>query len=122
MREIRDNAVIQLLPRNRKAATGGRGIRSRQMPKHTSTDENFDDEDWYSEDEDESYDDAEFGRCPECSAVVYEFSERCPACGYYLSAADRRRLFAGDSKPKWVLITAAVILVILVLGALTLRF
>jgi hypothetical protein len=92
------------------------------MPKHTSADDTFDDEDWYSDDEDDSPDDAESAHCPECSAVVYEFTDRCPACGYYLSAADRRRLFAGDSKPKWVLITATVILVILILGVLTLRF
>jgi uncharacterized paraquat-inducible protein A len=92
------------------------------MPKHNLTHDDLDDEDWCSEDEDESYDDAEVGHCPECSAVVYEFSERCPACGYYLSAADRHRLFAGESKAKWVLITATVILVLLILGVLTLRF
>jgi hypothetical protein len=92
------------------------------MPKHTSTDDDFDDEDWYSEDEDETYDDAESGHCPECSEPVYDFSERCSACGYYLTAADRRRLFASGSKPKWVLLTATVILVILILGVLTLRF
>ena len=85
-------------------------------------DDPYNDEDWYSEDESESSGDAQAALCPECSAVVYEFSERCPACGYYLSAADRRRLFAGDSKPKWVLITATVILAILILGVLTLRF
>jgi hypothetical protein len=85
-------------------------------------DDPFDDEDWYSEDEDETYDDAKAALCPECSEPVYDFSDRCSACGYYLSAADRRRLFAGDSKPKWVLITATVILVILILGVLTLRF
>jgi hypothetical protein len=95
------------------------------MPQLTSADDNddnFEDEDWYAEDEDESYADADAGHCPECFAVVYEFAERCPACGYYLSAADRRRLFAGESKPKWVLITATVILAILILGVLTLRF
>jgi hypothetical protein len=95
------------------------------MPKHTATDEDDDpygDEDWYSEDEDESNDDAETAHCPECSELVYDFSEKCPACGYYLTAADRRRLWASETKPKWVLITATVILVMLVLGALTLRF
>jgi hypothetical protein len=122
MREIRDNAVIQLLPHNHRAALAARVIRLNQMPKHDSADDNFDDEDWYSEDDAESYDDAEAGHCPECSAVVYEFSERCPACGYYLSVADRGRLFAGESKPKWVLITATVVLVVLILAVLMLRF
>ena len=56
------------------------------------------------------------------SSRGHEFTDRCPACGYYLSAADRRRLFAGDSKPKWVLITAGIVLIVLLLGVLTLRF
>lgn len=85
-------------------------------------DDPYDDEEWYDDDEDESYDDSETAHCPECSGPVYEFTNKCPACGYYLSAADRRRLWSSESKPKWVLITATVILVVLVLGALTLRF
>jgi hypothetical protein len=81
-----------------------------------------DDEEWYSEDEDETYDDAETAHCPECAALVRDFLDKCPACGYWLTVSDRRRLWSGSSKPKWVLITAGVILVVLVLGMLTLRF
>jgi hypothetical protein len=80
------------------------------------------DEDWYEEDGADEPDDAEAGRCPECSGPVYEFTDKCPTCGYYLTAADRRHLWASDSKPKWILITATVILIVLVLGMLTLRF
>ena len=85
-------------------------------------DTRHDDEDWYSEEEDETYDDAETGRCPECSAPVYDFTDKCPACGYYVSADDRRRLWSSESKPKWVLITATLILLLLLFGVLTLRF
>jgi hypothetical protein len=86
-------------------------------------DDAYEDEDWYDEeDESDDSDDVETAHCPECRAPVYEFTEKCPACGYWLTAADRRMMWSGDSKPKWILITAGVILVVLVLGMLTLRF
>ena len=85
-------------------------------------DDPIDDEDWYDKDNDEGPDEAETGHCPECHGPVYEFTDKCPACGYWLTVSDRRRLWSGSSKPKWVLITAGVILVVLVLGMLTLRF
>jgi hypothetical protein len=88
-----------------------------------SHDDPYDEEDWYDEDDDiEEPDEAEIGHCPECREPVYEFTDKCPACGYWLTAADRRLLWSAESKPKWVLFTATVILVILLLGALTLRF
>ena len=65
-------------------------------------------------------DEAEIGRCPECRGPIYDLTDRCPACGYWLSEADRRAMWSGASKPKWVLITAAIVLVVLVLGVLTL--
>ena len=67
-------------------------------------------------------DDSETGPCPECRGPVYEFTNKCPACGYLLTAADRRQLWSRESKPKWVLITATIILVILLIGILSLRF
>jgi hypothetical protein len=85
----------------------------------------IDDEDWYDEETDDSSDESasvETGHCPECRGPVYEFTDKCPACGYWLTAADRRTIWSGASKPKWVLITAGIILVVLVLGMLTLQF
>jgi hypothetical protein len=84
-------------------------------------DDPIDDEDWYDEG-DEDPDEVEVGRCPECRGPVYDLTDRCPACGYWLSEADLRAMWPGASKPKWVLITAGIILVVLVLGMLTLRF
>jgi hypothetical protein len=78
-------------------------------------------EDWYDEDTDDNSADFETGHCPECRAPVYEFTDKCPACGYWLTAADRR-LWPSESKPKWVLITATIILVVLLLGVLSMRF
>jgi hypothetical protein len=77
------------------------------------------DEDWYDE-----VDDAEEmpGRCPECGGPVYEFADRCPACGYWLTAADRRKIWRADSKPNWVILTALLILAVFVIGSLTLYF
>lgn len=84
-------------------------------------DPDTDNEDWY-DDEPDKPDDAEATLCPECAEPIYEFNEKCPACGYWLTAADRRRLWSAESKPKWVLITATIVLAILMLGVLTLRF
>jgi hypothetical protein len=87
-------------------------------------DDPIDDEEWYDEDDDGSQesDDSETGHCPECSGPVYEFTSKCPACGYWLTNADRRQMSSGASRPKWVLITAGIILVVLVFGMLMLRF
>jgi hypothetical protein len=87
-------------------------------------DDPIDDEEWYEEDDDGSQEpvESETGHCPECSGPVYEFTNKCPACGYWLTDADRRRMSSGASKPTWVLVTAGIILVVLVLGMLTLRF
>lgn len=89
-----------------------------------SYDDPIDDEEWYVGDDDSSAeaDETEIGLCPECRDPVYEFTSKCPACGYLLSDADLRRLGVTKTKPIWVLITATVILVVLLFGVLTLRF
>ena len=46
-----------------------------------SHDDPYDDEEWYSEDEDETYDDAQTAHCPECAAPVRDFLDKCPAFG-----------------------------------------
>jgi predicted amidophosphoribosyltransferase len=69
-----------------------------------------DDEDWY--DEDESFDDDPAAICPECSGTVYSFSEKCPHCGYWLSDADRRKLYPGESKPFWQRTTAVIMILV----------
>ena len=37
--------------------------------------------------------------CPHCLAVIFDASERCPACGMYLSEEDRPK-----RHPWWVVI------------------
>jgi hypothetical protein len=79
-----------------------------------------DDEDWY--DDNVSYDDEPGASCPECGGTVYSFGDECPHCGYWLSAADRRAMYRGESKPLWLRATAAIVLLaflvsLLVLGA-----
>jgi ribosomal protein L37E len=82
-----------------------------------SYDDPDDDEDWYDEgDVASELDDDETGHCRECNGPVYEFSDKCPACGYWLSATDRRQMWSGDSKPTWIKVTALVVLAILLLG------
>jgi hypothetical protein len=72
-------------------------------------DEPDDDEDWY--DDDDAPEDDEPGRCPECGEPVPSIASMCPACGYWLSDADRRALWTSESKPAWLRVTAIVVLI-----------
>jgi hypothetical protein len=76
------------------------------------SDDDHDDEDWYDSDEP---DDGDPVACPECGRAVYDFLDKCPACGYWLSGSDRQSLRPRESKPRWVLVTALVLLIVLVL-------
>lgn len=67
-----------------------------------------DDEDWY--DDDSELDDEDTGRCPECGADVHSIAERCPACGYWLSEADRRAIWSTAARPAWLKATAWIVL------------
>ena len=71
------------------------------------------DEDWYDdEDADDQFDEEPAVRCPECGGSVYSATDKCPACGYWLSEADRRGQ-PGASKPRWIQLTAGLILLAL---------
>jgi hypothetical protein len=66
-------------------------------------------EDWYDDGNDQ-FDDEETAPCPECGGPVYDVTDKCPACGYWLSAADRRAIRRGERKPGWLVITAWLVL------------
>jgi predicted amidophosphoribosyltransferase len=73
-----------------------------------ATDDPDDDEDWY-DDEDE-FDAGETAHCPECGTSVHSISDKCPACGYWLSETDRRDSGFAESRPMWLKVTAVVVL------------
>ncbi|HEX4414836.1 MAG TPA: hypothetical protein VH107_14475 [Lacipirellulaceae bacterium] len=77
-----------------------------------------DDEDWY----DEESDDEPTVPCPECGEPVLEISDRCPACGYWLTDSDRQRLTRHAAIPIWVKLTATVLLVAMLYGLATFMF
>jgi ribosomal protein L37E len=81
----------------------------------TELDDDYD-EDWYDDQDDP--DDGESGSCPECGETVHEISDRCPACGYWLSDGDRRAMWAGESQPMWQRITAVVLLLAFLISSL----
>jgi predicted amidophosphoribosyltransferase len=76
-----------------------------------------DDEDWYDDDEDEP--DEEDVACPECGGPIAEIADRCPACGYWLSSADRRALRCSEATPAWIKVTAFVLLAAMLIGLAT---
>lgn len=69
----------------------------------------WDDEDWY-DDPDEEPGASEGGRCPECGGVIYDVVEMCPACGYWLTEADRQATWSSEARPAWVKLTAVLVL------------
>jgi hypothetical protein len=71
--------------------------------------DDWDDEDAWADDEDE-LDDNDSAKCPECGQLVYSVADKCPNCGYWLTDADRRAMWSGESKPLWLRVTAWVVL------------
>jgi hypothetical protein len=82
-------------------------------------DEPDDDKDWYDGDEP---DDGDPVPCPECGKPVSDYLDKCPACGYWLSADDRRQLRPHETKPAWVKATALVLLAMFLWGVVKLVF
>ena len=74
------------------------------------------DEDWYDDDDDSGGE--EMAPCPECGAAIYDVTEKCPACGYWLTEADRRAMWSGMAKPLWLRLTAVVVLIAFLLSVL----
>jgi hypothetical protein len=83
-----------------------------------SDDEFDDDEDWY----DDEPDDGDPVPCPECGDSVSDFLDKCPACGYWLSTADRCQLRPHEAHPAWVKFTAVVLLAMMAWGVFTFLF
>jgi hypothetical protein len=83
-----------------------------------SDDDWDDDESWTDEDDD--LDEEEAARCPECRGLVHSIADKCPACGYWLAAADRRAMWSGMSKPLWLRVTAMIVLAAFVICLLAL--
>lgn len=84
-------------------------------------DEDWSGEDWSDDDEDDSGGE-EFARCPECGGPVSSVTDKCPSCGYWLLAADRRAMWSGERKPAWLRVTAWVVLAALLFGLLVAGF
>jgi hypothetical protein len=75
------------------------------------------DEDW-TDDIDDPDDNDETARCPECGGTMFLGADKCPACGYWLSAADRRALGTDSSQPRHIRMAAAAILIVFLIGLL----
>jgi uncharacterized protein (DUF983 family) len=76
------------------------------------------DEDWPNEIDDPDADDDQSAICPECGGHMFLGADKCPACGYWLSAADRRALGTDSSQPRLIKIVAVVVLVVMLVTML----
>lgn len=72
-----------------------------------------DDEDW--DDDADDVDDYESAPCPECGRMIYSAVDKCPACGYWLTDADRRTVWSSASPAPWIKLTAALVLLVLLI-------
>ena len=77
-----------------------------------------DDEDWSDdavEDLDDEPDEQEAARCPECGAPVHIVTDKCPACGYWLSEADRQAMGSDSSISGRLKLATRILLVVLLI-------
>jgi len=78
--------------------------------------EDWSDEDWSDDDgDDNDDDDDEAVACPECGRFIHSVSDKCPACGYWLTDADNRSLGRGESRPTWQRATAGIMLLVFII-------
>lgn len=85
----------------------------------TDWDEDYDDEDEYEYDESDADLEEEFGPCPECGAEMSVDLEMCPACGYWLTAADPKGLWAGSSPVQGLRAFGKVVLIAILVAILS---
>jgi hypothetical protein len=69
-----------------------------------------DDEDWSDALDGDDSESDESTPCPECGDPIPGIIEKCPTCGYWLTDADRQAQPSRTSKPLWLRITAALII------------
>ncbi len=72
-----------------------------------------DDEDWDDEQDEAS------GPCPECQAEIHVDAEVCPACGYWLTTADRHALWDGGSPVKGLMSVGKFVLVVILIALMS---
>lgn len=76
------------------------------------------DEDWDEEDDEASeYD--ETGPCPECGVDLHVDAETCFACGYWLTTADRHKLWDGGSQVRGAMSVGKVVLVVVLIALMS---
>lgn len=75
--------------------------------------DDFDDESWDADDAEDDPD-GDVLPCPYCGASIYDDAVQCPKCGEYLSREER----SSPTQPKWILVTAAILLAALAVAFL----
>ncbi len=81
------------------------------------TDENWHEEEW-DDDSYPEYDASDEGTapCPECGGEIQLILEQCPACGYWLTEADMRRIEGPKYRSEGLTAMAWVVAGVVVLG------
>jgi ribosomal protein L37E len=94
------------------------------MGRHSVADEDYEDDDDDDDDDDfeapEAFDrdggdeDDDVVECRRCGREISAMAEQCPKCGTYVSEEEAPR----SSFPKWVIVTAAVLVALMIWGAM----
>ena len=79
-----------------------------------SLDEEYDDREDLAEADQDSDDDPETIACPFCGRELVEEAEVCPKCGNFLGGSDDN--VTTRSHPRWVIVTAIVVLAAIASG------
>lgn len=83
-----------------------------------------DEDDWDDDFEDGEFDSDEFddeavGPCPECGAELHVDAEVCNACGYWLTTADRHKLWDEGSSVRGAMGVGKIVLVLILVVLLS---
>jgi ribosomal protein L37E len=81
-----------------------------------SDDDLDDDENW---DDDNGVDEEESAPCPECGKEIFVDAEMCPACGYWLTTAERHAIWSGGSSSAKLLSVGKVLLVVVLIALMS---
>ena len=76
-------------------------------------------DDWDDASGEDGEDDDQTGPCPECGTELHVDAEACYACGHWLTAAERHKLWDGGSQVRGAMGVGKVALVLILIALMS---